>query len=149
MAKIPKIVETLTSATEDDLAAIQSAIAELETELNATISEKRKTIDALSAIAKVIDLRLHGKPARKKMQRRSKSAPPVPGESQAVDELDEAPRKLRDDIYDLIFKEGPMPLPAIAASLNVAPQAVSMSIRKTPEWFATRNGEVAIAKVKG
>lgn len=111
----PLLIDSILSATADDLQAIDERITVIVNE----IAEKQKAVAGLQAIRKVVDIRLNGK----------------------------APQ-LSDMVFDLLTKEGSMPVPAIAERLGKSPAVIGMAIGRKSEWFRRENGEVHIARAK-
>lgn len=133
------LITLLARATVNDLAAIDTEINRLEADLNAIVSERKKTIDAMKVARRTVDFAVNGKTKRKTPVRRKAS------------EADNEPAVetgLKNEIYDLLFKEGPMPVPAIAARLGRRAAGVGISVSRC-EWFERDNGDVRIAKSGG
>lgn len=124
----PSLVDQILFATEADLQAIDDQITAITDE----ICEKQKTVDGFRAIRKAIEIRINGKPERKKRE---------PG--------DGTPKpQVTDIIFDLLTKEGSMPVPAIAERLGKSPAVIGMAIGRKAEWFVRKNGEVHIARAE-
>lgn len=124
----PSLIDQILFATEADLQAIDEQIAAITDE----IAEKQRTVDGFRAIRKAIEIRINGKPERKKRE------PREPGD-------DTPKQQLSDAVFDLLTKEGSMPVPAIAERLGKTPAIIGMAIGRKSEWFVRKNGEVHIA----
>lgn len=125
------LVDQILFATESDLQAIDERITAIADE----IAEKQRTVEGFRAIRKAIEIRINGKPERKKRE---------PGESgNGVAKV-----MLYDAIFDLLTKEGSMPVPAIAERLGKPAAVIGMAIGRKSEWFRRENGEVHIARTK-
>lgn len=123
------LLDSIMSATADDLQDIDERITAIIDE----IAEKQKAVTGLQAIRKVVDIRVNGKAPRKSPTPRE-DGPPKP--------------QVSDAVYDLLMKEGSMPVPAIAERLGKTPAVIGMAIGRKSEWFVRKNGEVHIAKVE-
>src|SRR5262245_37426995 len=97
MAKT-SLLEALKTVTADDLAMIDDQIGKLQTEL-----------DGLRAARGLINIRLNGRPQRKKPVRRTAAPPPA---------LEDAHKSVAEQTYELLDEEGSMPIPAIAARIG-------------------------------
>jgi hypothetical protein len=138
-AEKPSLAEMVANATGKDLDDIDARI----TDLQAEIADRQKEIDGLKLIRKSIDWRLHGKPKRKQAQRKPKPTVEAKG-----DEGDKGDTQMRERIYDLISREGTLPVAAIAQRLGVRAAAVGTSIHFC-DWFERLpNGDIAIAQTK-
>lgn len=124
----PTLTEQILSATQADLDSIDETIQKLVDE----IAEQERSVDGLRAIRRAIEIRLHGKPERKKR------------EASTADN-GQVKESLADVIHDLLQKEGSMPVPAIAERLCKPPAIIGMAIGRKAEWFVRKNGEVSIA----
>lgn len=71
------LVDVLRTATEQDLQEITDTVASLETDLAALVADRSREIDALKAAAKMLSIRINGKPPRQ--PRSSKAAKAAAG----------------------------------------------------------------------
>lgn len=132
----PSLVDQILFATEADLQAIDEQITAITDE----IAEKQRTVDGFRAIRKAIEIRLNGKPERKKPERSA-------GGAVATNDAGGKRVKLIERVYALLMSEGSMPLPAIAERVGSTPGSVSGTIAGS-DWFELRDGEVHIARTK-
>lgn len=146
------IVEAIASAGEADLLALREQITAQEQSLAQWVADKQRSIDTLRAAARLIEIRLHGNPMRAKKTKKKASPGDATQQPAQASEADDGGRdrheysELANAIYDLLAKEGAMPVPAIAARLGRAPAAVG-SCASRCDWFErTSAGEFAIAK---
>lgn len=150
MAKI-KLLETFNSATEDDLAAVTAEIESKEKARDAAVAELDKEISGLKALHKMLDVRLHGKRPKAKRAARagvgSGGAARASGLSPAQEKAAER-GDILNKVYDLVSKEGSMPMPAIAERIGISPYRINRAMENC-DWFNYRNGEVVIARKKG
>lgn len=84
------LVDLLNKASASDLADIDQQIAAKQTELDEATKKIGGQLDSLKAIRKVLDLRINGKPARKKREPKSSPVNRLPsvngnGHGRAVD----------------------------------------------------------------
>lgn len=129
-------VKALLGATAEDLAELRECISELQSELDAYVAEKKQSLDALKALEKILSIKVEGKPERK---------PREPGKAKGQ----ASPTAER--FYELLMREGSMPLPAAAAKLGTTAAGLSAVLRSASckDWFASRNGEIHVARTKG
>lgn len=66
----PSLVDLLNKATAADLADIDQQIADKQSELDEATKQLITDLESLKAVRKVIDIRVNGKPARKKREPR-------------------------------------------------------------------------------
>jgi len=117
---VSNLLDALQCATQDDLDAIDTRIAEIEQE-RAGLMTARKMLDArLNPITK----------------RRS------PGE---VKKGKEQMTAKAQRIYDLIYQEGSLPMDVIAKRLVVTPKSVERTVQLSDWLTRTPEGDVAIA----
>lgn len=115
----PNLLAVLAAAGEEDLAQVTGRIDELEKEL-AGLKEARK----------LLDFRLHGKPAR---------SPKEPGEGDGS--------SLAERIYEVLATVGQATPKQLAAQLHASPQGVGWALRC--DWFRKLDsGEWTIAKTQ-
>lgn len=123
MAAKVKILEALADASAEDLAEIEAEIVKLE-----------RKLAGLRAAKSLVGLAVNGPPP--KVVRGTNAAP-----------RDEAKADtLASQVYDLIAKEGPLPIGTIASRLGKTPQGVALAASKSG-WFArTAENDLAIAR---
>lgn len=113
----PNLLAVLAEAGEEDLAQVNERIGQIEKEL-AGLKEARK----------LLECRLHGKPAR---------SPKDPGEGDGS--------SLAERIYEVLATVGKATPKQIAAQLHAAPQGVGRALRC--DWFKRLDsGEWTIAR---
>lgn len=115
------ILDVLNAATETDLEAIDARIAELE----AAIQQHEATILSLKSVRRTIDIKLHGKPERKKPVRKVKGDG---SQAKGDDNVD------RQRIHDWLSKHGEPAKPGvIGAALGIHSVRVASLCRHV--WF--------------
>lgn len=151
MAKESKlsVVDSITGATADDLQAIDQSIADLQSK----ITDLDNTMASLRAIRRAIDVRLNGKKPRAPHGSKKKAAATGTAKSNstpAVTTTASLPTDgdLANRIYDLIAKQGPMGMAAVALAVNASHTECSKACEESG-WFDRRRGEVAIRKAVG
>lgn len=143
------LVDVLRTATATDMEEIQETVASLETDLAELVADKTREIDALRAAAKMLSIRINGKPPRQ--PRGSKAAAKA---AQAADtgaepgghprDSDDDPTSLRCQIYDAIVADGPHTIVDLCDRLSRTTQTVAMSVSRCP-WFVRTGDEVRLA----
>lgn len=133
------LVDVLRHATSTDLDEIRETVAELESELATYVADKTREIGALKAAAKLLSVRLNGKPPR---QPRGAKAGKATGGGGRED--DDDPTSLRCQIYDAIAEDGPQTIVELCDRLHRTTQAVAMSVSRCP-WLVRRGDEVSHA----
>lgn len=140
--RTPSLLDLIGRATEADLSAIDEQIAEKQNELDAATHALQADLDSLRQLRRLIDVKLHGKPARKKTQRKGRG-----GNGQPTDPADDArsavveravgahEAALASKIVDLITREGPMTDIVIARKLDRTPQGIRMALTKSAALF--------------
>ena len=129
---VSDLVDLFVKASDADIASIDARIATLKKEIDAYSTPRKAEIKSLVSVKRMLNLKLH--PPAKKPKKASKS----PHTSRGNGTL------LQDKIYDLLYKEGPLPMPAIAARLESKPGYVANAISSC-NWFSSGNGQVSIA----
>ncbi len=104
----PSLLEALAAAGEEDLAQVETRIAEL-----------RKELSGLEEAAKLLRFRLHGRPPK------PARTPKEPGKGDGT--------SLAERIYEYLVKHGKATPGQIAAEVGEFPQAVGRALRH--EWF--------------
>jgi hypothetical protein len=127
------LLKLIESSSQSDLDAIDARIVTLSSE----ISARRATIVALKALRGVVFSKVNGRQQPK--QPRGKNP------DSANQKQKSATDSLRQQIDDLLRREGSMPVPAIAAKLGRSAQQIAMTVVKC-DWFERKNGEVHVAK---
>lgn len=125
------ILDAILNASEKDLADLDDKIA-----------DHTKQLEAMKSARKVIAERLGVEAPKKVAVKRE------PTEGGSVSRVREA-SQLAKQIYDLLDKEGSMPLHAIAARLRSVPQGVARAISAAAcaDWFTrSPDGDISIAK---
>lgn len=117
------LVSLLLQANATTLATIDQQLQELQREIDEFVGARRQRIESLKVLRKVIDVQVNGRPAK--------------GATEGPTKMEVYTEKIRQ----LLDREGSMPIPAIAASLNLAPVIVG-KIANNGKWFEKRNGEV-------
>jgi len=133
------LVDVLRTATAADLQEITDAVAALETDLVALVADRSREIDALKAAAKMLSIRINGKPPRQ--PRGSKAAKETGATGR---ESEEDGDKLKCRIFDLIAEDGPQTIVELATALDRTKQAVAMCV-STCDWFVRTGDEVSNA----
>jgi hypothetical protein len=131
----PTVVDAISKATQADIDAIDATICDLKE----AMKRSSDSISSLKVIRRAIDQRINGKKPR---QVRVKKA------AKGSDETSHAPpdgTQLAQEVYDLLFHEGSMPVPAIAERLGRTAAAVGNCTARS-DWFEKQNGEVRIRK---
>lgn len=128
------LVSQLLNATQEDIDEIDEQITVVTKE----ILEKKALRVSLNAIRKVMHQKLNGKEPKKPRVKREKSVG-TPGRRSFDDASD-----LAKDVYQLLDREGSVPLPVIAEKLSIRPAAVGACISASP-LFRRENGEVHLA----
>jgi len=123
------ILDAILNASEKDLA-----------DLDAKITDHTKQLEAMRSARKVIAERLGVEAPKKAVAKREPTEGGVKPNREASD--------LAKRIFDLLDREGSMPLPAIAVRLGMAPQGIARAIMAgaCAHWFVKKDGEVSIAK---
>lgn len=143
MAKESKlsVVDSITGATAADLAAIDESI----TDLQSKITDLDNTIASLRAIRRAIDVRLNGKKPRAPRSDKKKALAKGADKVTTTIGVD---GDLAHRIFDLVSKQGPMGMAAIALSVNASHTECARACEESG-WFDRRRGEVAIRKAVG
>jgi hypothetical protein len=126
----------LAQAGQPELDAVTAKIAELEKDLAELVAARKAEIASLRLVERVLRRRLEPTAPKEKKPKATKPR-------QSSGDGTEMQRK----IFDLLSKEGPMPVPAIAARLNMHDAGVGAAVSASP-WFVRANGEVRIAKAE-
>lgn len=109
----PSLLDVLEKATTEDLDAVREQIAEHE-----------KQLDSLRAVEKLLNIRINGKPERKKPVRKAAAGNAEPGgQMQATG--------LAQKILDLVLSRGPCQPSTAARLLEVSEQAVRIAVGKS------------------
>jgi hypothetical protein len=137
------VLEALQNSTEEDVAAIDTRIAELEAELGQTTERIKGEIASLKAAKRLIECRLHGKPAKPQRKPRQAAAVATSGTlsngrqfrgnrrtfasgQQPNDESENG--RLSSRIMNLLKHQGPMAIQVIANRLEEPLQAVAVAV---------------------
>lgn len=140
----PNLIEVLSTAGESDLLEIDAQIEAKEKELADTTKALEGELAALQYLRRVVDVKLHGKPARKQRQAKAAKAGPSPAQAPAGpdrDGLEPMHAALASQIVALITKEGPITPETIARKLDRTPQGVRMAITKAGGLFKRMSGD--------
>lgn len=119
------LVGMLLNADESTLAIVDQQMSDLQREIADFVSARQSRIEALKVLRRVIDVQVHGR------RKRGSNAPRLPTKTESH----------TDKIVQLLRREGSMPLPSIAAYLQIAPVVAGKIIKNSP-LFDTRFGEV-------
>lgn len=92
----PSILDLLAEVSEADLEIIDEKITALTTD----IANIQAEIDSLRVVRKTVDVKLHGKPERKKPVRKAKAGATAADKPQGDDDAD------RNRIYDWLANQG-------------------------------------------
>jgi len=133
------LVSMLSRASVQDLRDMQQRIDKLTREVREFAEARKAEIASLRIVRRILEKKLLPPKTHKPRVARSAVPPKVLGAEHMT--------ALQTEIYDLIAKEGSMPVPAIAARINKTPISVSVCISRC-EWFDSSHGEVRIAKTK-
>lgn len=128
-----QLLDLMENAGEADLAVITARIDALKLEIQQFAAARHSEIKSLGILRRILAVKVAPEASRK--SRKSRAA-----------EGDER-TELQKRIFDLLASEGPMPVPAIAARLNMLPKNIGRSICSCT-WFVSEYGEVKIAKTK-
>lgn len=131
------IIEQLASAGADDLTQLQTIIATQEAELAELVSERRKGIDSLLALAKILSLKIHGKPPRKQHPKKAK---PMSGAKSDDGDGEKLTPETAQRILDCIMTHGPGTPADIARKLGKSELQVKMSIGHSKHLFEVIEG---------
>ena len=118
----PSIVELIKSATDADLEAIDAEILERRNQ----IAKLDDEVYALKAMRRTIEVKLHGKPERKKPQRK----PQASNQAAAAGEDNDRDRQR---IHDYLSKHGPTKTGTIGDALGLHPRRVHALCQH--DWF--------------
>lgn len=154
MAKDPKpsLVELVAKATEADLASIDEQITAKEAELADATRRIGGELDALKALRKVVDVKLHGKPQRKPRQAKAashksngepngfRSGPPAPSRVAVHSDT-----TLASEIIGAINLHGPLLPDTLARKLDRSPVGIKMAVGKSDHLKLLSDGRVALA----
>ena len=152
--KSPSLVDLVAKATEADLASIDEQIKAKESELDEATKRIGGELDALKSLRKVIDLKLHGKPERKKRQPAVKLTQngnghepdgfrlPPPAKSRIVTAHEGA---LASEIIGHVTLHGPGFPAAIARKLDRTETGVKMAVSKSDGLKTLADGRVALS----
>ncbi len=138
MGDAVSLVDVLRTATAADLQEITAAVAALETDLAALVADRSREIDALKAAAKMLSIRINGKPPRQ--PRGAKAAKAAGGGRDSDDD----PTSLRCRIYDAIAEDGPLTIVDLCDRLHRTTQAVAMCVSRC-QWLVRTGDEVSHA----
>lgn len=124
----PTLVSLLADAGQPELEDINKRIAELQRQIEQFCRQRKAEIASLKLVARVLRRKLQPPAVRQKKPKAAREG-----------------TELQKRIYDLLTKEGSMPVPAIAARLGVHGAGIGAATSACP-WFVRANGEVRIAK---
>lgn len=137
----PDLIDLLAKASEADLAKLDTRITDKQAELDAITMRIGGELSALQSLRKVLDIKLHGKPARKKPERKAKAASATTATVEHG-----APTGLAADIVACIQVHGPAFPAAIGRKLDRTEQAINMSVTKRPDLLKRLSDErIALA----
>lgn len=146
--KAPSLIDLLSKATAADLANLDQQIAEKESALAEATKNLEADLASLKALRKVIDVKLNGKPERKKPVRKAKGSVLVPQERPAYhngDSVGHEEAGLASKIVGLITRDGPLSPQALAIKLGRSPQGINMSVTKMSSMFKRlSDGRIAL-----
>lgn len=123
------LVALIAKAGTLDLERINQRIDTLTREIREYVTTRKQEMRSLTLVQHVLEKRLGQ--ARPRQHRK-----PLGKNGQGTE--------LQNAVYDLLAKEGSMPLPAIAARMQRTPQGIAAMIGMC-DWFRRENGEVHIA----
>lgn len=126
----PTLVALLADAGQAELDDVNKRIAEIKRQIEQFCGQRKAEIAYLLLVRRVLERKL---------------SPRVKKEKKAQEPKQRDGTELQKRIFDLLTQEGPMPVPAIAAGLNVHGAGVGAAVSPCP-WFVRANGEVRIAK---
>lgn len=123
MAKqIRSVLDFLSAATAEDLAELDKQIASKQAELDALRDKMERELKPLTELRKLLELKVHGpKPRKTREPRAKKAAGETSGET------------IRDRVYTLLAKRGPMKPAMIIHELDVSDASVYQALKH--EWF--------------
>lgn len=134
--KNSSVIETLLAATADDLADLESRIAEKKAARDSAIEDWNKQIDSMESLAKTIRIRIEGNPRRKpKANRKPQKSPPEKQEPPASD----VGLSNRKRIELFLRKHGPAHISLICERLDLTTGSVSGTLSSNQQTF-TRVG---------
>jgi hypothetical protein len=147
----PTLLDLMARATAADLAEIDQQIAAKETELAEAEKRIGGELDALKQLRKVVDVKLNGKPARKKPERKAKAGVSAASSGNGhagngagpINRLNDG---LAGDIVACIKLHGAAFPAAIGRKLDRTEQAVNMSVTKRPDLLKRlSSGQIGLA----
>lgn len=119
------LLSALESVTLADLDRIKQEIESLE-----------RHILALRSMARVVETRLNGAVPRRAATKRD----PPGSESRAQ------PSNVAEEVFDLISREGSLPLEVLSKKLGRSRQALGVAITRSGWFQRTSDGDIAIKK---
>ncbi len=141
----PTLLDMVNAATADDLAQIDQKITSAEADLSQTVAKAEAEIASLKSLRRVIDIKINGKPARKKREAKASS----PGEPAAGASGSNGQVLLIDRVMFVIKQHGPTFPAGIGRKLDVTEaavnQAVTLGIRGGKKIKALADGRIALS----
>ena len=129
------LLEQLEACGEATLAELDEQIAAEEQQLAELTSKREAKIAALKSVRKVIDVKVNGKPARKKPQRKAEG------------EEGTGEKTLKERLYDLIVEKGPLRPAEAARELDCTASGISSTLKCG--WFEKNDdGQIMIAQAQ-
>lgn len=123
----PTLVSLLADAGQPELEDINKRIAELQRQIEQFCGQRKAEIASLKIVRRVLHRKLQPPAVRQKKPKATREG-----------------TELQRKVYDLLSKEGSMPVPAIAARLQKTPQGIAAMVGMC-DWFVRENGEVHVA----
>ena len=131
-----QLIEAINKATEEDLEQVQEQVDKLSRDL-----------DAMKSIQKILKAKF-GKNDPVKYSRRKSTGRATKSEPSTIASASNHQMSpLAEQVFDLIEKEGPIPIDVIARKLGKdRPQGVAAMISKTDWFMQLPTGDIAIAR---
>ena len=139
------IVTLLEQASEDTLVDLEARIKAKQEALDAHIRKAEGEIGALELLRRTVDIKLHGKPLRKKHERKAKTTQPAPATSPAVGGWPK-PGSVSEMVVDIIRRHGPGTAESIGGKLGMSPGSVNMAMaHSNGKLIKLANHKIALA----
>jgi hypothetical protein len=140
------LIEDCTAATLEEL---DGKIATLEKQRDETLAKLDRTLEALKSVRKIVNIKLHGKPPRKKPVRKKKGEGQEEQESGARSQESEdgGEDSLVDRIFNIVHEKGPLGYAQIGNHLGVHHTSIRHAVNRST-WFEVNAGVVSIARAE-
>lgn len=122
------LITLLGNAGKPELNAINARITQLGSEIREYVDSRKAEMASLKIVRRAISRKLQTPAAREKKPKANREM-----------------TELQKMVFDLLTREGSMPLPVIAARTKRTAQGIAAMIG-TCDWFTRLNGEVHIAR---